>query len=104
MTWQPTACVLCASNCGIEIELDERRFKRIRGDKAHPSSQGYTCEKPLRLDHYQNGADRLTHPLRRRPDGTFERIDWDTAITEVAGRLAAVRDAHTPRSTATSTT
>ncbi|AWS46061.1 molybdopterin-dependent oxidoreductase [Streptosporangium sp. 'caverna'] len=94
MTWQPTACVLCASNCGIEIELDERRFKRIRGDKAHPSSQGYTCEKPLRLDHYQNGTDRLTHPLRRRPDGTFERIDWDTAITEVAGRLAAVRDAH----------
>nr|BFE81384.1 hypothetical protein GCM10020093_039850 [Planobispora longispora] len=63
------------------------------GDKAHPSSQGYACEKPLRLDHYQNGADRLTHPLRRRPDGTFERIDWDTAIREVAQRFTAVRDA-----------
>ena len=33
-------------------------------------------------------------PLRRRPDGTFEEIDWDTAIREVADRLAAVRDAH----------
>ena len=95
--WKQTACVLCASNCGIEIRLggpDGRRFERIRGDKAHPSSQGYTCEKALRLDHYQNGRDRLTHPLRRRPDGSFERIDWETAIAEVAERLAAVRDAH----------
>ncbi|GIH90791.1 molybdopterin-dependent oxidoreductase [Planobispora siamensis] len=94
MDWKPTACVLCACNCGIEIRLDGRRFDRIRGDKRHPSSQGYTCEKPLRLDHYQNGADRLTRPLRRRPDGTFEPVSWETAITEVAGRFAAVRDAH----------
>ena len=51
--------------------------------------QGYTCEKALRLDHYQNGRHRLTSPLRRRPDGTFEEIDWDTAIAEVAARLRA---------------
>ena len=53
--------------------------------------KGYTCEKALRLDHYQNGRHRLTSPLRRRPDGTFEEIDWDTAIAEVAGALRAVR-------------
>ncbi|WP_248965553.1 molybdopterin-dependent oxidoreductase [Sphaerisporangium perillae] len=92
--WRPSACVLCACNCGIEIRLDGRRFERIRGDKAHPSSQGYTCEKPRRLDHYQNGVDRLTHPLRRRPDGTFEQVTWDTAIAEIAARFSAVRDAH----------
>ena len=88
--WQPTACILCECNCGIEVRLggdDGRRFERIRGDKAHPASQGYTCEKALRLDHYQNGRHRLTSPLRRRPDGTFEEIDWDTAIAEVAARL-----------------
>src|SRR5436190_10287846 len=90
--WYPTACILCGCNCGIEVQLDDRRFARIRGDKAHPASQGYTCNKALRLDHYQNGADRLTSPLRRRADGTFEAIDWDTAIREVAARLAAVRD------------
>jgi anaerobic selenocysteine-containing dehydrogenase len=95
-TWHPTACILCSINCGIEIQLgpDGRRFERIRGDRAHPASQGYHCEKALRLDHYQNGRDRLTHPLRRRPDGSFERVDWDTAIREVAARLAAVRDTH----------
>src|SRR6478736_5421623 len=95
--WHPTACILCECNCGIEIRLgaDGRTFERIRGDKAHPASKGYTCEKALRLDYYQNGrGERLLSPLRRRPDGTFEEIDWGTAIREVAERLAAVRDAH----------
>jgi len=95
--WHPTACILCECSCGIEVRLgpDGRTFGRIRGDKAHPASQGYTCEKALRLDHYQNGrGERVLHPLRRRPDGTFEEVDWDTATREVAKRLGAVRDAH----------
>ena len=90
--WKQTACILCECNCGIEVELDGRRFARIRGDKAHPASQGYTCNKALRLDHYQNGRHRLTSPLRRRADGSFEEIDWETAVSEVAARFAAIRD------------
>jgi anaerobic selenocysteine-containing dehydrogenase len=95
--WHQTACILCECNCGVEIRLgsDGRSFERIRGDKEHPASQGYTCEKALRLDHYQNGrGERVLHPLRRRADGTFEEIDWDTATREVAARLGAVRDQH----------
>ena len=92
--WHKTACVLCSINCGIEVKLDERRFARVRGDKDHVESKGYTCEKALRLDHYQNGRHRLTSPLRRRTDGTYEEVDWDTALHEVATRLAAVRDTH----------
>ena len=65
-----------------------------RGNKQHVGSKGYTCEKALRLDHYQNHDARLTTPMRRRPDGTYEPVDWDTAIREVASRLAAVREAH----------
>src|SRR3954469_1010709 len=95
--WKPTACILCECNCGLEVELggeDGRHLVKLRGDKRHPSSQGYACEKPHRLDHYQHGRDRLTSPLRRRADGTFEAIDWDTAIREVAARLGAIRDTH----------
>jgi len=93
--WKPTACILCECNCGLEVQLgghDMRHLVRIRGDKNHPASRGYTCEKAHRLDHYQHGRDRVTKPLRRRTDGTFEEIDWDTAIREVAARLARVRD------------
>ena len=95
--WQPTACILCECNCGIEVQLggeDGRRLVKVRGDDAHPVSQRYVCEKPARLDYYQNGPHRLTKPLRRRPDGSFEEIDWDTAIREVAAKLAAVRDTY----------
>jgi anaerobic selenocysteine-containing dehydrogenase len=91
--WKQTACILCSINCGIEVQLDGRRLAKIRGDRAHPTSQGYTCEKPSRLDHYQNGRHRLTSPLRKRADGGFEPVDWDTAIREVAAGFARVREA-----------
>jgi anaerobic selenocysteine-containing dehydrogenase len=97
MDWHATACILCESNCGIEVRLggeDGRRFERVRGDKSHPASRGYTCEKALRLDHYQNSKDRLTTPMRRRPDGSFEEIDWETAIAEIADRLIEIRGEH----------
>jgi anaerobic selenocysteine-containing dehydrogenase len=96
-SWEKTACILCECNCGLEVQIggpDDRHFTRIRGDKEHPASKGYACEKPHRLDYYQNDPDRITSPLRRRDDGTFEEIDWDTAIREVAERLTAVRDEH----------
>ncbi len=92
--WKRSACILCECNCGLEVQVEERHLVRLRGDKAHPASRGYACEKAHRLDHYQNGKDRLTTPLRRKADGTFEAISWDTAIREVAARLAAVRDTH----------
>jgi anaerobic selenocysteine-containing dehydrogenase len=92
--WQPTACILCECNCGIVVQLEGRKLAKIRGDKAHPGSQGYTCNKALRLDHYQNSNNRLTSPLRRRADGSYEEIDWDTAITEVAEGFKHIRDSY----------
>jgi formate dehydrogenase len=92
--WKSTGCILCSINCGLSVQIEDRHFLRIKGDRANPRSRGYTCEKPSQLDHYQNHADRLTGPHRRRNDGSFEPIDWDTAIAEVASRLAAIRDAH----------
>ncbi len=92
--WQPTACILCSRNCGIEVEVEGRTLRRVRGDERHPISEGYLCQKAARLDHYQNHSDRLRSPLRRRPDGSFEEIDWGTAIREVAAKLGAIRREH----------
>ena len=92
--WKSTACILCSTNCGLQVQIEDGHFKKIKGDKTNPRSRGYTCEKAAGLDHYQNHADRITSPLRRRDDGSFEPIDWDTAIEEVAAKLAAIRDTH----------
>ncbi|BBZ42696.1 molybdopterin-dependent oxidoreductase [Mycobacterium conspicuum] len=92
--WKPTACILCECNCGIVVQVEDRTLARIRGDKEHPGTRGYTCNKALRLDHYQNNRARLTSPMRRRADGTFEEIDWDTAIVEIAEGFKHIRDSY----------
>ncbi len=45
-----------------------RRTRRRRATRA---------TRRMRLDHYQNGRHRLTSPLRRRADGSFEEVGWD---------------------------
>ena len=95
--WHQSACILCASNCGIEVQLggdNSDQIVRTRGDKAHPASKGYLCNKASRLNHYQNRADRLLSPMRRNSIGGYDPIDWDTALSEIAAKLAAVRDNH----------
>ena len=32
--WRKTACIICSLNCGLEVQTEERRIVRIRGDKA----------------------------------------------------------------------
>ena len=90
--WQKTICILCSVNCGIEVKLEGRHITRVHGNREHVASQGYACEKAQRIDYYQNGRDRLTSPMRRRADGSFEEIDWDTAISEVAAGFLKVRE------------
>src|SRR5437763_4350073 len=89
--WLKTGCILCSVNCGIEVKVEGRRITKVHGDRAHVASKGYACEKAQRIDYYQNGRDRLTAPLRRKSDGTYEEIDWDTAIREVAAGFKKVR-------------
>ncbi len=94
MTTEQTACILCSRNCGLRVEVERDRLGSIRGDDAHPVSKGYICQKAARLAFYQANADRLEHPLRRQPDGTFVRATWDEALSDIARRLRAIRDRH----------
>ena len=67
--FHPTACNLCYANCGVLVQLDDTgtQIVKVRGDKAHPISKGYTCNKAARINYYQNGKDRLTpHYAARR--------------------------------------
>ncbi len=91
---KPTACILCNQNCGILVHQDqEGNYTKIIGDKEHPISKGYLCQKATRLNFYQK-QNRLTSPLKRKDDGTFEAISWDVAIQEIADELVRIRDTH----------
>lgn len=92
MITEQTACILCSRNCGLLVEIEgETRITGVRGDPAHPVSRGYVCQKAARLAYYQEHADRLEHPLRREPDGSFIRVSWDEALADIAARLLQIR-------------
>ncbi|MBV8192448.1 MAG: molybdopterin-dependent oxidoreductase [Alphaproteobacteria bacterium] len=92
--WHKTACNLCYVNCGLEVAIEDGRIAKVRGDKANPKSQGYLCNKAARIPYYAHHKDRLTTPLRRRADGGFEAIGWETAIAEIAGRVREIHANH----------
>jgi anaerobic selenocysteine-containing dehydrogenase len=92
-----TVCVLCSHNCGLRVDVVGGRIVEIRADESSPISKGYICNKGFAIGHYVEHAQRTRHPLKRRDDGTFERIGWKQAIAEIATRLGAIREEHSPR-------
>jgi anaerobic selenocysteine-containing dehydrogenase len=92
-----TVCVLCSHNCGLRVDVADGRITAIRADESSPITKGYICNKGFSIQHYIEHVQRVEHPLKRRADGTFERIAWQQAITEIAARLTEIRAAHSPR-------
>lgn len=91
MASKKTACILCSRNCGLTVEIQNGKFVKILGDEDHPVTKGYICQKAARLEYYQNHDDRLTHPLKRQPDGSFAPISWDAALGEIAEKLQTLK-------------
>ncbi len=91
-----TGCVLCAQNCGLEVEVENNRIVKVRGDKTNAKSEGYVCRKGLNIAWHQHHADRLKYPLKRMGD-SFERISWDQAVDEIAAKLKGIVGQYGPR-------
>jgi len=85
--WKPTACLVCGNSCGLEVQVKDDKIAKVRGDKNNPASKGYVCNKAQYNPQYQSHALRVLSPLRRRDNGSFEEIDWDTATGEIADKL-----------------
>lgn len=66
--WTQNSGNLCYGNCGIEVQTKGRAITRVRGDKADPTPRVTSARRAQRLTISGNHADRLTSPLRRRPD------------------------------------
>ena len=93
----PTVCVLCSHNCGVRVDVEDGRITAVRADEQNPITHGYICNKGFQITRYVEHKQRVEHPLRRRADGSFERISWDVAIREIGAKLRAILDQHGPR-------
>ena len=96
-TIHKTGCVLCAQNCGLEVEVENNRIVKVKPDKSNVKSEGYFCRKGMNIAYHQHNADRLKYPLKK-VGAKFERISWDQAIDEIATKLKSIIGQYGPRS------
>ena len=86
-----TACTRdCPDACGIVATVEAGRVVAIQGDKQHPITRGFLCERTSRYLTRQYSGDRLTQPLVRHGD-SFQPASWEFALDLVAQRLAQIR-------------
>ncbi|HZV74254.1 MAG TPA: molybdopterin-dependent oxidoreductase [Conexibacter sp.] len=94
---KPTYCRICEPLCGMVATVEDGRLTQLRPDPDHPLSQGFACPKGIAFEQVHNDPDRVLHPLKRRPGaspGSFERVSWDHAMSDIVTRLRAIHDAH----------
>ncbi|HEX9402029.1 MAG TPA: molybdopterin oxidoreductase family protein [Anaeromyxobacter sp.] len=83
----------CPDACGLLVEVEDGRARRVRGDPEHPYSRGTLCPKMNGYERSVHSPDRLLHPLvraGRKGDAAFRRASWDEALGLVAARLAEI--------------
>lgn len=92
----PDACSLLVSFQGAG---SERRAVKVQGDPSHPVTRGFACVKTYRYPERAYHPDRPEHPMRRtgpKGCGQWQRLSWDEALDEIAGRLRRIIDEHGP--------
>jgi anaerobic selenocysteine-containing dehydrogenase len=83
----------CPDTCAWLVEVADGQALSLRGDPRHPFTRGTLCAK---VNHYLQRVyhpDRILHPLRRtgpKGQGTFRRITWDEALSEIATRWTRI--------------
>lgn len=87
----------CPDSCGWVAGVTDGEATSLRGNPAHPYSQGELCPK---VNHYLDrvySPDRILHPLVRvgpKGEGRFEQVSWDDALALIARRTQAAIDRH----------
>ncbi|MEK7317160.1 MAG: molybdopterin-dependent oxidoreductase, partial [Candidatus Eisenbacteria bacterium] len=100
LAWKKAPCRFCGTGCGVEVGIKDGRAVAVRGDQASPVNKGLLCVKGYHLPAFLYGEDRLTHPLLRQPDGSYERISWDEALDLIATKYQEALAASGPESVA----
>ena len=83
----------CPDACGLVVGVHEGRAVSLRGDRDHPFTRGFLCQKVARYLDRVYHPERLRWPLKRtgpKGSGRFTRISWYEALDTIAGRFAEI--------------
>lgn len=101
-----TFCRICDALCPlIAVMDDDGEVERLLPDRDHPISKGHSCHKGLRYAEVHHDSRRVNFPQHRvaplrteKPE--FERVSWDAALDDIAGRIKDIEARHGPDSVA----
>lgn len=85
----------CHSRCGVLLEVKDGKIISIKGDKDHPLSQGFMCNKGRAFREVVDHPERITRPMLRvgeKRSGRFEPVSWDKALDTIAENLLDLRE------------
>ena len=83
----------CPDTCSMVITVKDGRAVQIKGDKDHPFTDGFLCQKVTRYLERVYHPDRLKHPLLRmgpKGAGEFRQISWDEAIERITTKFREI--------------
>ena len=90
-------CPYCAVGCGIIVHTSKKgdgRVINIEGDPDHVINRGTLCSKGASLAQLTENEQRITNPMYRAPyTDEWKTVSWDWALTKIAKRIKATRDA-----------
>lgn len=101
----PTVCCFCSVGCGGICSVVDGKLVALEGDPDHPINQGTLCAKGaaqfnLHAVYDPDSGEVRVNPARqqkvlyRAPNGSeWEEKDWEWAVSEIAKRVKATRDA-----------
>ena len=89
-----TICPYCGVGCGFVVDAAGGKVINIEGDSEHPINDGTACSKGASLYQMANNDNRLTKVLHRAPGATdWTEMSWGEAMTRIAAKIKATRDA-----------
>lgn len=97
-------CPYCAVGCGVIVHTSKKgdgRVINIEGDPDHVINRGTLCSKGASLAQLTENDQRVIEPMYRAPySREWTTVSWDWALTEIAKRIKATRDASFERNNA----
>ncbi|MDR6890064.1 MULTISPECIES: formate dehydrogenase subunit alpha [Variovorax] len=92
-----TVCSHCSVGCASDAVVENGVWVRQEPVFDSPINLGAHCAKGAALREHGHGEYRLRYPMKL-VNGKYERISWDTALTEITARLKDLRQASGPDS------
>jgi nitrate reductase NapA len=87
--WDKSVCRFCGTGCGIMVATEGGKIVATKGDPDAPVNRGLNCIKGYFNGKILYGKDRITQPLMRMSNGTFDKkgkfqpVTWEQALDEM---------------------